>query len=75
MQSIFIDILLCAFLYVFLLAFIFIRESKRRNDKGSDSNDDDGGLPVVIPPDFDLPPGVCLPEDGPKKKEPEEVFA
>ena len=77
MQSIFIDLLFCVFLYAILVAFIFVRESKRKNNRDSDKGDDDGGLPVVLPPDIDLPPGVCLPGDGPrtKKTEPEEVFA
>lgn len=77
MQTIFIDLLLCAFLYGVLMAFIFIRESKKRNNRDSDNGDDEGGLPVVLPPDIDLPPGVCLPDDRPRirKTEPEEIFA
>ena len=77
MQSILIDLLFCAFLYAILIAFIFVRESKKKNNRDTDSGDDEGGLPVVLPPDIDLPPGVCLPDDRPRIKntEPEEVFA
>lgn len=70
-----IDLILCAFVYAILVAFIFIRENRKR--RGGDTDDDEGGLPVSQPPDIDLPPGVCLPDDRPRKTktEPDEVFA
>lgn len=76
MHTIVIDLVLCGFIYAILMAFIFIRENRKK--RGSDSDgDDEGGLPVSLPPDIDLPPGVCLPDDNPRKTkaEPEEVFA
>lgn len=76
MQTVIIDLVLFGFIYAILLAFIFVRESKRRRGNDPDS-DDEGGLPVNLPPDIDLPPGVCLPDDNPgkNKPEPEEIFA
>lgn len=75
MQSIIIDLVLFGFVYAILMAFIFIRSSRRRKD--NDDGDDEGGLPVSLPPDIDLPPGVCLPDDKPRKtvREPGDVFA
>lgn len=70
-----IDIVLCVVLYCVLLVFIFW---KNNHNKNNDSDgDDEGGLPVNLPPDIDLPPGICLPDDLPKKSIPEteEVFA
>ncbi|MFY0599915.1 MAG: hypothetical protein JXR03_09615 [Cyclobacteriaceae bacterium] len=51
------------------------RQQKNRNQ--NDEGDDEGGLPVSLPPDFDLPPGICLPDDPRVKRveEREEVFA
>ena len=75
MQHILIDLLLCGFIYAVLLTIILVKDSRRRKRKDSDG-DDDGGLPVMTPPEIDLPPGVCLPDDPRvRKKEPEEVFA
>lgn len=76
MHSIVIDLLLCGFIYGILLAIIFVRESKKKRGNDSDG-DDEGGLPVLSPPEIDLPPGVCLPDDPRVKKQDttEEVFA
>ena len=50
---------------------------KRRISSDDTDSDDEGGLPVSLPPDIDLPPGICLPDDAPRKTIPEteEVFA
>lgn len=74
MPGIVFDIILCGVIYAVLLVFIFFREE--RNRKNNDDSDDEGGLPVSLPPDFDLPPGVCLPDD-PRvvRKDREEVYA
>ncbi len=76
MQHIFLEILLCGLVYTFLIAFIFVKRKNRNDERGSD-DDDEGGLPVNFPPDFDLPPGICLPDDPvlKKMKETEETFA
>jgi len=79
MESVVFEIVLCASIYGFLITFIFVTKKKQTNSKRNDSNDDDGegGLPINLPPDFDLPPGICLPDDPILKKveEPEESFA
>lgn len=69
------DLVVFGFFYAILRAFLFVRDHKRKSD--DDSDDDEGGLPVNSPPDIDLPPGVCLPDDltRRRKSEPEEVFA
>ncbi|HCX24934.1 MAG: hypothetical protein CMB80_06535 [Flammeovirgaceae bacterium] len=70
------DIILCGILYTILIVFVFIRTNRKRPNNDTDS-DDEGGLPVSLPPDIDLPPGICLPDDAPRNTitEPEEVFA
>ncbi|WP_258100294.1 hypothetical protein [Marinoscillum pacificum] len=70
------DIILCGILYTILIVFVFIRTNKNRRNNDTDS-DDEGGLPVSLPPDIDLPPGICLPDDAPRKTIPEteEVLA
>jgi hypothetical protein len=76
MHNIVIDLLLCCFIYSILLAIIFIRENKKKRRNDSSDGDDEGGLPIMTPPEIDLPPGICLPDDPRvKKHEPEEVFA
>ncbi|RED98831.1 hypothetical protein C7460_10923 [Marinoscillum furvescens DSM 4134] len=74
MPGVVFDIILCGVVYGVLLLFIFFKNQDNR--KNNDEGDDEGGLPVSLPPDIDLPPGVCLPDD-PRvvKKDPEEVFA
>ncbi len=60
-----------------ILLFSFIKGKYQNKRNKNDDGDDEGGLPVAFPPDFDLPPGVCLP-DSPhleKIKEPDEVPA
>ncbi|WP_258102848.1 hypothetical protein [Marinoscillum sp. MHG1-6] len=55
-----------------------MREKRQQDrDNHNDEGDDEGGLPVSFPPDFDLPPGVCLPDDPRAKRiiETEEIFA
>ncbi|WP_421874718.1 hypothetical protein [Marinoscillum sp.] len=70
------DVILCGILYTILIVFVFVRTNKKRGNNDSDG-DDEGGLPVSLPPDIDLPPGICLPDDRPKNTQPEteEVFA
>ncbi len=73
MPSIYLDIVFCLITYAILMGIILWRKNKNRS---SDSdNDDDGGILVWPEPDLDLPPGVCLPTDGPvKKQEVDEVM-
>lgn len=60
MSYIFIDIILCLFLYGIL--FMIIMKKKWSQNKRDDSNDDDeGGILNWTPPELDLPPGVTLP--------------
>ena len=43
-----------------------------KKDTGADE-DGDGGIPADwVPPDLDLPPGICLPGDGPEHSVPQE---
>lgn len=77
MQNLVLNLIFFGLIYTALIVFFFWKESKRRN-RESEDGDDEGGLPVATPPRIDLPPGVCLPVDGPlrvKQEEPEEVFA
>lgn len=76
MPGIVVDIIFCAVVYGVLLTVILMKHNKGRRNNDSDG-DDDGGLPVSLPPDIDLPPGVCLPDDPSrlKTREPEEVYA
>jgi hypothetical protein len=68
MNSLFIDLILCAIAYVILIYFIATMV-KARSQKGKDNNDDgDGGIENLTPPTIDLPPGIIWPKDAPKKK-------
>lgn len=78
MQVILLDIAIGLILYTIGLFFLIIRDQKKENRRNkNDDGDDDGGLPVSFPPDFDLPPGICLPDDPRVRrvKETEEVLA
>lgn len=59
------DIFLCTATYLILIGFILWRK-RRKNRPDDGSQDGDGGLPVENGPKLDLPPGVCLPGDGPR---------
>ncbi|MBV6644350.1 MAG: hypothetical protein KI790_02815 [Cyclobacteriaceae bacterium] len=76
MNGLLLDILFCLMAYSILLAIIIWKKGKKEDGNGG-SNDDDGGLPVLTPPELDLPPGVCLPIDGPRQviHESDEVLA
>ncbi len=69
------DLVLSGLVYLVLIYFMITLLKKRR--KSTDSDDDnDGGISVSGPPQIDLPPGVCLPDDPIRKvrKENEEVL-
>ncbi len=76
MKAIFIDIVFVIIIFGAVQVYLsfFIEKKNRKNDSDSD---DDGGLPVSLPPDIDLPPGVCLPDDPRRHQviETEEIFA
>lgn len=76
MGSIFFELSVLFLVCTLMFTFVFILQTRRKDDKDTDS-DDEGGLPVNLPPDIDLPPGVCLPDDPKRHKiiEHEEVFA
>ena len=65
MSGLYLDIVLCSMAYLILIGFIFWR-TDRRKGPDDNSNDGDGGLPIENGPKLDLPPGVCLPGDGPR---------
>jgi hypothetical protein len=77
-QIILINIAIGLLLYTVCL-FVWIMRDQRKmtGGKSGDEGDDEGGLPVSFPPDFDLPPGVCLPDDPRAKKieETDQVLA
>lgn len=77
MQVILINIGLGMIIYTICLMVFLIKDTPYDNQKGHDDGDDEGGIPVSLPPDFDLPPGVCLPDDPRALKliETEEVYA
>lgn len=79
MQVIIIDIAIGLLLYSICLFVLIMRDQNRqkKNRNQNDEGDDEGGLPVSLPPDFDLPPGICLPDDPRviRVEEREEVFA
>ena len=67
------DFALCLLAYAAMIFVIFWKRKKKGpSDKPSD--DDDGGISLSTDPELDLPPGVCLPVDGPRKREVEEVL-
>lgn len=73
MNGFILDIVLCLVTYALMVGLIFWRSNKR--NPSDDSNDDDGGIAAWTGPELDLPPGVCLPKDGPRnKKELDEVL-
>ena len=73
MNSLFVDLVLCAIAYVILIYFIATM-AKARFQKGKDNNDDgDGGIENLTPPTIDLPPGIIWPKDKTKKKPVEPV--
>ncbi len=78
MQVILINIALGMIIYTICL-MVFLIKDRRFDDETGHNNDgeDEGGIPVSLPPDFDLPPGVCLPDDprALKLMESEEVYA
>jgi hypothetical protein len=68
MNSLFVDLILCAITYVILIYFIATM-ARARFQKGSDNNDDgDGGVENLQPPTLDLPPGIVWPKDKSRKK-------
>ncbi|MEQ9306608.1 MAG: hypothetical protein RJQ14_22025 [Marinoscillum sp.] len=70
-----LDIILFGILYTIFITFLLVKVNRKNRNNDTDS-DDEGGLPVSLPPDIDLPPGVCLPDDRTvRTKEAEEVFA
>ncbi len=71
MSLIYIDILFCIITYAILMGIILWQ--KQRNPPSDGDNDDDGGMHVWTEPDLDLPPGVCLPTDGPTIRKEELV--
>ncbi|MFT6865501.1 MAG: hypothetical protein ACJA08_000322 [Cyclobacteriaceae bacterium] len=78
MQIILIDIAIGLVLYTICLFLLIMRDQKRESRRNkNDDDDDEGGLPVSFPPDFDLPPGICLPDDPRVRriKETDEVLA
>jgi hypothetical protein len=64
MASVYFDIFLCLATYMILIGFI-IWHKRSRNRPDDNGSDGDGGLPIESGPKLDLPPGVCLPSDGP----------
>ena len=75
MNAVTFDFVLSGIVYLVLIYFMITLLKKRR--KSTDSDDDnDGGISVSGPPQIDLPPGVCLPDEPVKRKheEPEEVY-
>ncbi len=77
MNGLVFEFVLCAIIYGFLIGFIFVTRNTNKGDKNGSNDDEEGGIPVNFPPDFDLPPGVCLPDDPILRKvdTPEETFA
>ena len=71
-----IDMVLSGLAYVIMTYFI-MKMIKHRTGKSGGNDEDDGGKPVQLLPDLDLPPGISLPIDKPpvKSKEPEEALA
>ncbi len=71
-----IDMVLSGAAYVIMTYFI-MKMVRHRKGKTGGNDGDDGGKPVQLLPDLDLPPGISLPVDKPsvKNKEPEEVLA
>lgn len=69
------DMILSGIAYVIMTYFI-MKMIRHRKNKAGGNDQDDGGVPVQLLPDLDLPPGISLPKDGPtvKKKEPEEAL-
>jgi hypothetical protein len=57
------DIIFCCITYLILIGIMFW--SKRNNRPDDSDNDGEGGLPIENGPKLDLPPGVCLPGEGP----------
>jgi len=73
MDIVSIDFILSGLVYVVLIYFMVTLSKKRRSPDNDDDND--GGISIAGPPDIDLPPGVCLPDDPRRiKEEPEEMF-
>jgi len=75
MNAVTFDLVLSGLVYLVLVYFMITLLKKRK--KSSDSDDDnDGGISVSGPPQIDLPPGICLPDEPRRrmKEEPEEVY-
>ena len=61
-----LDYIILFFLFLLALTLVLLKIIK---DERSGNSNNGGGLPLDFDiPDLDLPPGVCLPIDGPTKK-------
>ena len=67
-----IDYIILFFLFLLALTLVLLKIIK---DERSSNSNNDGGLPFEFEiPDLDLPPGVCLPIDGPTRKKDDPVL-
>lgn len=67
-----LDYIILFFLFLLALTLVLLKIIK---DERSRNSNNDGGLPFELElPDLDLPPGVCLPIDGPAKKKDDPVL-
>lgn len=67
-----IDYIILFFLFLLALTLVLLKIIK---DERSSNSNNDGGLPFELDlPDLDLPPGVCLPTDGPTYKKDDPVL-
>lgn len=66
-----VEIIFSGVLYVvitFSLFKVFRRWGKRRSSRPNNTDNDGGLLMEESPIDLDLPPGICLPGQGPTYK-------
>jgi len=70
MQPFMIDMLLSGLVYLIMIYFLYMMLRKRDHNQDDNGDGGDGGITVDVLPDLDLPdlpPGVCLPGQGPTR--------
>jgi hypothetical protein len=76
MSGYLIEMMIFSSIYV-ASVYIIVRVVRKLNlNRNKRNDDDDGGVEFYEEPDLDLPPGITLPDNGPKVRidDPEDVL-
>ena len=67
-QPYIINMVLSGIAYLIMIYFMYRMLRKPDGDREGGDDGNDGGIAIDTLPDLDLPPGICLPGQGPTKK-------